>query len=158
MLGAAYTINTGQSRKATNLTTPAVSPLPEDGSVDQTGPAADVAVTPTEPVTVAPTAQLVAMTNEQLQQLLATAVAAAVAQAQASIGMSEGARLAAGPVPVELPTLWTENQFMHHLVARTKWYNEREERSARYSVDTLYPIPEDPADSSPSVNSVAVRQ
>lgn len=124
------------------MTSPADG-VPSDSAVTpSTDTTSEVAVTP-EPVAAPPSAQLVAMTNEQLQSLISSAVAAAVAQAQATMHMSEGARLAAGPVPVELPTLWNLNQLMHHIVSNIRWYNERLERSAKHSTDYHFPVPSD---------------
>lgn len=78
--------------------------------------------------------QYVTLTQDQFQSLVNQAAAAK---------MPPPLPGAADPVPAAQYDNWTANELLHHLCARTKWYTEREERSAHAAADAHFPAPED---------------
>lgn len=88
------------------------------------------------PAPVIPPA-LVSLTREELSALLADAVKAGQAQAQAANA------LGAPAIVAEIPEDWSLNWLFKKWAGKTVWHTEREERAAYAAIDKYMPEPVD---------------
>ena len=81
---------------------------------------------------------VVQMTQDQLNELLRSAVAQGAAQSAATGQLV----LTGQPVDAEKPAEWSDREFFQEIARRLPWHTERNERAAYAWIDRTYPAEE----------------